>query len=193
MPKHEPEGASRSDVERNRRALLDAASDALAQNPGASIAQVARAAGLARSTVYRHFSSRQELLQAMRGEALIRAADAIAVARVEEGTALEALRRTVDALVSHGLRFRVLLLEGVDLDPAFLRERGEALAPLNGLVLRGQAAGLIRSDLPPEWVVAAFASLLTAGVRRASGAPADDREIADLVFSTLTAGVATAP
>lgn len=178
---------SRSDAERNQRALLEAAADALGRFPGASMAQVARTAGLARATLYRHFSSRQELLAAMRAEALVRAADAIARSRLEEGTALEALRRVIEALAFLGVRFRALLWEGADVDATFLQQRAEVLAPLQEVVRRGQEAGQIRSDLSPEWVVTAMASLLVARVR--TSMDADDSGVADIVFSTLSNGV----
>jgi AcrR family transcriptional regulator len=183
---------TRSDALRNRRALLNAAAEALAENPGASIAQVAQAAGLARATVYRHFRTRQDLLEAMRAEALVSAAEAIAGSRLDEGDPLEALRRAVEALASHGVRFRALLLEGVELNPTFLQERAEVLAPLHEVVRRGQEAGLIRPELPARWVVTAMAALLTAGVRMLAG-ETDHRIVANLAFETLTDGVATSP
>lgn len=180
---------SRSDAERNRRALLESAADALARNPGASMAQVAQAAGLARATLYRHFRTREDLFAAMRAEALVRAADAIAGSRLDEGSALEGLRRALEALAALGVRFRALLMEGGDLDAAFLKQRAEVLAPLEAVVRRGQESGLIRADLPPRWVVAAMASLLVAGVRTAAGT--GDDQVADLVFGTLIRGIAT--
>jgi TetR/AcrR family transcriptional repressor of mexCD-oprJ operon len=183
---------TRSDAERNRRLLLNAAAEALAENPGASIAQVAQAAGLARATVYRHFRTRQDLLEAMRAEALVSAAEAIADARLDEGDPIDALRRALQALASHGVRFRALLVEGAESDPVFLQERAEVLAPLHEVVRRGQEAGLIRTELPSRWVVTAIAALLAAGVRTlATGS--DHQAVANLIFETLTGGVATTP
>lgn len=183
---------TRSDAERNRRILLNAAAEALAENPGASIAQVAQAAGLARATVYRHFRTRQDLLEAMRAEALVSAAKAIAESRLDEGDPIEVLRRAVEALASHGVRFRALLVDGAELDPTFLQEREEVFAPLYEVVRRGQKAGLIRPDLPAQWVVTAMAALLAAGVRTLA-ADTDQRTVANLIFETLTGGVATHP
>lgn len=191
MPVPDPKGASRSDAERNRRTLLDAAANALAHNPGASMAQVAQVAGLTRATLYRHFSTRQELLEAMRAEALERASEAIAESRLEEGDALEALRRVVEALAPTGVRFRALLMEGADRDPGFLKGRAEVFAPLEGVVRRGQEAGLLRSDLPPAWVVTAMTALLLAGVRASSAAGPGESTVAGLVVATLIEGVAT--
>jgi AcrR family transcriptional regulator len=180
---------SRSDAERNRRMLLDAAADALAQNPGASMAQVAQAAGLARATLYRHFRTRQELLAALRAEALIRATEAISASGFAEVSPLVGIRRAIDGLAALGVRFRAILLDGADLDPAFLRERGRVLAPLYDAVRRGQEAGVIRSDVPAQWVVTAMASMLVAAVHTVP-ADAGDGAVADLIYGTLMEGVA---
>jgi AcrR family transcriptional regulator len=155
------------------------------------MAQVAQAAGLTRATLYRHFSTRQKLFEAMRAEALKRAADAISGSRLDEGDPLEALRRALDALAPTGVRFRALLAEGADQDPEFLSERAEVFAPLVETVRRGQEAGLIRSDVTSAWVVTAMASLLIAGVRTSPATASDGTSVADLVFGTLTEGVAT--
>jgi AcrR family transcriptional regulator len=171
--------------------LLDAAADALAQNPGASMVEVAKAASLTRATLYRHFGTRQKLLEAMREEALVRAAEAIAGSRLDEGTALEALRRAIDAVAGLGVRFRPLLVEGTDQDPGFLHERAEVFAPLHDVVRRAQDAEEIRPDVPPEWVVTAMAAMLAAGVRAFPVLRADDGTVADLVYSTLIRGVGT--
>lgn len=157
------------------------------------MAQVAQAAGLARATLYRHFSTRQELFAAMRAEALVRAAEAITASRLDEGTPLEGLRRAVEALASLGVRFRALIVEGADLDATFLQQRAEVLAPLQAVVRRGQEAGLIRSDLPPEWVVIAMASMLVAAVRASADTGFGDGQVADLVFGTLTSGITPRP
>lgn len=191
MPPQDGPQAARSDVERNRKVLLDAAIDALAQTPGASMADVARLANLTRATLYRHFGSRERLLAAMRAEALARAAEVIESCRLEEGGAVDALRRVVEALASLGVRFRPLLLEGADQDLSFLRQRERTFAPLHDLVRRGQEAGQFRTDLPPAWVVSVTMSLLTQAVRDAHSLPGSTA--ADLVLTTLLEGIAPRP
>ena len=182
--------ASRSDVERNRRTLLTAAAEELAHNPEASMADVARAAGLTRATLYRHFRNRQSLLEAIQTEALVRAAEALVACRLEEGTALEAFRRAIDELGSHSMRFRIVLMQAPDLNPGFLRQRAQVLAPLVEVVKRGQVEGHIRPDLPPRWIVTAMASLLVAAVRAAPITLMSDADVSDLIFHTLTGGIA---
>ncbi|MDO5710457.1 MAG: helix-turn-helix domain-containing protein [Micrococcales bacterium] len=176
----------RIDAERNRRVLLEAAAGALARDPEASLSEVARLAGLTRATLYRHFGSRDRLLEALRDDALASAVGAVAAARVEEGAALEALRRVITAIASLGGRFWPLLMEA-DRDPEFVRSRAQAFAPVLAIIERGQVSGQIRTDISPEWTVTALTALLAAAVRQAKGVA--DPGIADRVFDTVVFGI----
>jgi serine phosphatase RsbU (regulator of sigma subunit) len=56
----------RSDSALNRAKLVEAARDLLARDPDADMAAIAAAAGVARSTAYRHFPRRDDLVAAVR-------------------------------------------------------------------------------------------------------------------------------
>lgn len=182
---------ARVDAERNRRVLLDAAASALARDPEASLGEVAHLAGLTRATLYRHFSSRQRLLDALRDDALDSAAEAVAAAGVEEGSALEALRRVITAIISLGGRFWPLLMEGADRDPEFARRRAQAFAPVVDLIERGQTSGQMRTDVSAQWAVTALTALIVAAVRQAEGS--QDSGIATRVFDTVVYGIQQTP
>jgi len=179
--------STRADAERNRQLLLDSAARALALNPEATLGEVAHVAGLTRATLYRHFNNRENLLEALREDALLSARAAVASAHGEEGTALEALRRVVDAILPLGPRFRPLLIDGAGQDPEFVKRREEVFAPVVGIVERGQREGEIRADLTAQWVVASLTALLAAGVRASPGAPSE--HVAEMIFGTLTGGI----
>ena len=55
----------RSDARRNRERIVEAARRLVAQSPAATLADVAAAAGVSRSTLYRHFPGRGELMAAV--------------------------------------------------------------------------------------------------------------------------------
>jgi serine phosphatase RsbU (regulator of sigma subunit) len=57
--------ARRADALRNRERVLDAAERLLQQSPSASLADIAAAAGVSRSTVYRHFGDRARMVAAL--------------------------------------------------------------------------------------------------------------------------------
>jgi serine phosphatase RsbU (regulator of sigma subunit) len=56
----------RSDVALNRTKLLEAARHLLSEDPDVSMAAMAKAAGLGRPTAYRHFATRDELVETVR-------------------------------------------------------------------------------------------------------------------------------
>jgi serine phosphatase RsbU (regulator of sigma subunit) len=56
----------RADALRNRERILDAAERMLERSPSATLSDIAAAAGVARSTLHRRFSSRDDLIEAVR-------------------------------------------------------------------------------------------------------------------------------
>jgi AcrR family transcriptional regulator len=185
-------GGQRSDLVRNRRAIIDSALEALAAAPGASMAEIARDAGLSRPTLYRHFPTREALSEAIRDEALTRAAEALATCETGADTdPFEGLRRVVAALLPLGVRFRVLLAEGADTDEGFLVRRAQVLAPVAALLDRARQEGRLRDDLPAGWAMVVLASLLVTAVRQVSAGELTVGEAPRVVVTTLLAGVAS--
>lgn len=184
-------GQQRRDLVRNRRAIIDSALDALAANPGASMAEIARDAGLSRPTLYRHFPTREALSEAIRDEALTRAAEALATYEAGADTdPFEGLSRVVTALLPLGVRFRVLLAEGADTDEGFLVRRARVLAPVALLLDRARQEGRLREDLPAGWAMVVLASLLVTAVRQVGAGALSVEEAPRAVVTTLLAGVA---
>ncbi len=157
-------GRRRREAERNTETILDATVTLIANRPDSSIGAIADAAGVSRQTIYAHFPSRRHLLDAAVTRAMVRAADRIDAARLDEGPADDALRRltaTSWAIVAeHGA---LLQAARAELAPDVLRDRhapiGQRLAQL---IERGQCDGSFDQDLPVEWLLAAFFALLHA-------------------------------
>lgn len=181
--------SARADALRNRSAILDAAVDVLAVQPGASLAEVATRAGLGRATLYRHFENREALLLAIREEALSRAAAALDAANLDERSARDGIRAAAAMLVPLGVRFRILLAEGVDSDPDFLDARDRVLRPISGLIARGVDNDELASDVNPAWAAMVLGSLLVTAVRAVDAGLLSVEDAPDVVADTLFTGL----
>src|SRR3954453_14471855 len=102
------EARLRSDARRNRRSVLDAAVALLAQRPQATMQEVADASGLGRTTVYRHFPRRQDLIDALFDDVGRDAGATIAEALRAPGTARELLCSLGPRIIAIGDRYRFL-------------------------------------------------------------------------------------
>lgn len=177
--------------DRTRRALLDAATLVLSKDAAASLGEVAAVAGVGRTTLYRYFPTREDLIRALVEDALDRIAQAITEARPTQGPVLQALQRVADTVIPLGPSLRFLNAEPDVYTAAHLMRRWyDALAPISDAVKRGQASGAIRSDLPTSWIVDAFAgSLMTAWDSVSEGRLAPN-DAPRLVLDTVLNGVA---
>lgn len=81
----------RADAERSVRAILEAAERVLATDPGATMEQIATAAGVARTTIHRRFAHRQALIDALASSAARQLAQAVEDGRPDTAPPLVAL------------------------------------------------------------------------------------------------------
>jgi AcrR family transcriptional regulator len=146
--------------------ILDAAVDVLASDPEASMAEIARRAGVVRATIYVHYPTRESLLEAVTERAIAEVTQAMAAAEPERGDPAEALERVLGVAWRELGRFHALVSINTELPQAELRRRHRpVLALLQPLIERGQRAGTFRSDVPAAWHL----SMLLALIHAASG------------------------
>jgi AcrR family transcriptional regulator len=183
--------ALRSDAVRNRDAILDAALERLAEDPGASMAEIAKAAGVGRVTVYGHFSSREQLLESVLIRTIDRSEAELAGLDLEGDpvAALDRLVRRSWRIVDTFHRLLGAAEESLSND-RILAHHAEPMARVRALIERGQRAGVMRRDLSAEWLTSCYTALLhaAAGELRAGRlAEADaDRVVATTVVSLVT-------
>ncbi|WP_143832047.1 TetR/AcrR family transcriptional regulator [Nocardiopsis sp. CNR-923] len=148
---------------RTRRAILEAAVEVLGDNSAAPLSEVARTAGVARSTLQRYFPERSDLTRAL-GEYVEELVNEATVrARTTDGTAIEAFSRLVAEYF--GARKAILAAFGdqdVPREPAEC-ESGPADLALYDLVERGHEDGTIDPRITPLWAQQLLWSGLYAG------------------------------
>jgi AcrR family transcriptional regulator len=173
----------------NVRRLLDVVAATLVADPSASLADIATAAGVSRTTIHNRYPTRQDLLVALALDGMGLVEVACEEARLEEGDPVEALERLVVALLPLGSRLEFLLRERSLDGVAEVEQRYAVLdAPLVALIERMRAAGLVCAGLPTWWVVeAAFGTVYAAWAAIADGRLAR-RDAPDLVCRTILRG-----
>jgi len=171
----------RADAERNRARILDAAEEVFAaRGAAASTEEVARRAGVAIGTVFRHFPTKDELLTAIMKRMLAALLDQAAALRDPDG-----LFTFFAAVVARAAGQRtVITLTGVDLGAAMQGLHG-AVA---GLLDQAQAAGTVRADVAPPEVLALLTGLCHGALRGGWDPALQERTLA-VVFAGLRGSV----
>jgi AcrR family transcriptional regulator len=185
--------ARRADARRNVEAILDAAVACLTRDPDASVVDIAAAAGVGRVTLYGHFKTRGELIDA----ALVRTlqdADRVLETTDTTGDPAEALTRLVASSWQIVDQFRNILLAAHRELPAE-RIRGvhdRVVRRIQSLLERGQRGGAFRTDLPKRWMVTTVISLMHAAAEDAAAGRVKVDQVPGLITATLLAAF-TAP
>ena len=161
-----PIPAPRADAARNRRRLLDAALAEFTSAEGpVALETIARAAGVGIGTLYRHFPSREALVEAVYRSELERLCGSVddLLADLPPDAALRAwMRRYADfVMTKRGMAeaLRAVVATGA----VTWSQTRERLAVAVGAMLdAGAEAGVLRSDVAAEDVVASLAGILPA-------------------------------
>jgi AcrR family transcriptional regulator len=141
----------RADARRNRDRLLAIARRAFVDNGvDASLDDIARTAGVGIGTLYRHFPSREALIEALIGDDIARLAelgDELVSADAPDG-----VERWLAALITHGITFRGLAetLTARHTDGTSLGDLCDRMHAAGATVVwHAQARGWIRHDVDP--------------------------------------------
>ncbi|MFG1604497.1 TetR/AcrR family transcriptional regulator [Actinoplanes sp. NPDC049265] len=170
----------RADAQRNRAKILAAAEQVFAEGgPDASTEEVARRAGVATGTVFRHFPTKADLLQALLKELLAQVtADAAELAAADPRTGLfEFFTRLVRRTAANRT---VVGLLAVPLSGPIT-----SLADVVGLLLtRAQESGAVRPEIRRDEILALLESACQGAL---SGAWSDD--LRDRTLAIIFTGV----
>jgi len=176
----------RADARRNRARILTAAEAVFAEKgAAASTEEVARRAGVAVGTVFRHFPTKEALLQAIVGDLVARLADEVdaLVAHGDPGTALFGFFTSmVEQAAAKKTVVDLLAAAGIDLPVSkpvqALRQSIEAL------LTRAQQAGAVRADAGVAEVLALLTATCQAAVQAGWDPELQHRTLA-IVFDGL--------
>lgn len=180
--------APRADARRNIAAILDAGEACLTEDPEATMAEIARRAGVGRVTVYGHFPSRADLVEAVFARAVQESLAALDQVDTE-GDPVAALRRLVGSSWRIVHRFRSVLASAErELSPEKVRGHHEHhLARIGALIERGREQGVFRTDVPTSWLVTVGTTLMHAAAGEVNAGRLDEKDAEHAVTESILA------
>ena len=177
----------RADAQRNREQLITAAVAAFSQEgPEVTLESIAKDAGVGIGTLYRHFPSREALVDAAYRSELARLCDSVALL-LDQMPPDRAMRTWMDQFIDYmttkrGMSdaLRKVIASGGN---PFAESRTRLVAAFEALMQAGAADGTMRSDLDPADLLASLS-----GVSLAVGDPAQ-RDQAGRLLDLLMDGL----
>jgi TetR/AcrR family transcriptional repressor of mexCD-oprJ operon len=178
----------RADARRNAGAILDAAQHCLAGDPQATIAHIASAAGVGRVTLYGHFKTRAELVDAVFERVSAQSAEVLDAVDTR-GDPAAALVRLVTATWQVVHRFNAIRQAAEsELPEEQIRGHHDVhFRRLDAVIGRGQRSGVFRRDLPRHWLVTTCYSTMHAAAADCAAGRIKHEDAGRLVAATLVA------
>jgi AcrR family transcriptional regulator len=177
----------RADAQRNRDRLLDVAVQAFSRDGlDATLDAIAKQAGVGIGTLYRHFPTREALIEAAYRNELARLCDAVP-GLLRSVPPDEATRAWMDRYIDYmttkrGMAdaLRAVIASGVN---PYAQSRDRLIAAITALLAADGGAGTLRADVEPGDVLASLS-----GISLAAGEPAQRdqaRRLLDLLMDGL--------
>jgi AcrR family transcriptional regulator len=176
---------------RVKRSLLDVVAEVLVNDPGASLADVAEAAGISRTTLHNHYPTRDDLLCAV-GDRVLNLWEET-VRKVEDGPD-GGLRALTEALLPLCPQLMFLWRNaGLEKQPGLAGRWDAGDDDVIAVMARAEERGVLAPGVPGWWRLISYISLLIAAsgeVRRGRLAPLD---APDFVLRMFLTGIGAGP
>jgi AcrR family transcriptional regulator len=143
-----------------RLSLLDVAAEVLVADPAASLAEVAEAAGIGRTTLHKHYATREDLLRAVGDRALElweHAVGGMTGTEDPDGGLCAATAAMIPIGPQLAFLWRTPAFDHVtEIDARWCAVEAATLAILK----RAQARGVVAAGIPDWWLLRTFFSLV---------------------------------
>ncbi|MGW0559488.1 TetR/AcrR family transcriptional regulator [Streptomyces sp. NPDC003016] len=183
----------RADAERTVRVILEAAERVLGANPAATMEQIAEAAGVARTTVHRRFTSREALVDALAAWATRQFHEAVTSAHPDSAPPLVALYQATANVLRVKIGWGFAMSRTAPEDPEVARAHADVLDQCDRLFRRVREAGVLRPDTDLVWARRVYYALIHEAALDRSEKAGDDTgdvdALATRVVDTLLRGI----
>ena len=184
---------TRADAARNRALLLDTAKAAFAaKGSNASLDEIARTAGVGAGTLYRHFPTRDALIEAVylnETQQLAAAAEQLAASHPPVGALREWMRLFIDYIATKRVMAEALSSLVGGTSALYATSTALVTAALGMLVDRAVASGEIRLELDPLDLLRAVAGVANTGA--GPNPEQNAKQLVDILIAGLRAPTQT--
>jgi len=180
----------RSDAERNRRLVLEIATELLSRDPQASLQEIADACGIGRTTIYRHFPNRENLLEAVTA-AIIDTARVETMAAVADPDPEIAIRGLGAASIDLALRYGRLFADRDGQSATYEAFKVDDTSPARRFLTTARERGAIRADMPVEWLRSVIQAVTFTAINEVDAGTSSIEEAVQLDGDTLVAVLLT--
>lgn len=168
--------------------LLDIAAEVLVQDPAASLAEVAKAAGIGRTTLHRQYATRDDLIRAVAHRAVDVWEQAVEAVHIADGDG--GLRALVAAMVPLGPQLSFLwrtpaLDHDEEIDARMQRVQDRGLEVLQ----QARKLGVLGADIPDWWLLRMLYAVVYSAAESIYYGTLAPLDAPDLAFGTLLRGV----
>ena len=175
-----------------RPPLLDVAAEVLVADPAASLAEVAEAAGIGRTTLHKQYATREDLLRAVGNRVIDLWEQVTEVASADDADG--GLRAAIEAMIPIGPQLAFLWRT-----PSFdhdqdLETRWNAFTQQTLAILkRAQDRGVISAAVPDWWLLSTFHAVIYIASERVQLGHLARLDAPGLALSTLLHGIGPGP
>lgn len=180
---------SRGMQEHMAAAILEYAARALAQHgDSATLADIAEATGISRSTLYRYFPNRDALVSALAERAAEELRERIREAELDTLSVPDAIARITRGLIATGSKY--VAIASPRSGPGDSAEL-QVTDPILRLFERGVAEGSLRGDVPAAALFDIYSDLVKGGIQRAAHNNAGVEQASAAVLAVFLHGALT--
>lgn len=158
----------------------------LAENPGASMREIADASGVGRTTVYRHFPSREDLLRELFQHIFDESNAMSSALAARDLPVADALHELAREIVGIGQRYHFLHgSRDVRNEMMVAEAKVTPEDPFAAFLAAAQQRGEVRQDMPIEWLLAMLRGQATAAIDAMNDGEFDPERTCELLGQTF--------
>jgi len=173
-------------LRRAARPLLDVAAAVLVADPAASLAEVAEAAGIGRTTLHKHYATRDDLVRAVGHRAIDLWEQAVGTLTGDDG----GLRELIAAMIPNGPQLAFLWrTPAFDHDDEIQARWRAAEARCLAVLKQAQDRGMLSAAAADWWLLQTFYALIYTAAESVQAGRLAPHDAPGLVLSTYLHGI----